>query len=148
MGTQQSFFSSMFSKVQRLVAWLLIAVLALVAGMGEGLHALPGCGHAVRVRQVTVLLGVSFPDSQVTVDERSPTEGGSTAHRPYESPDIPIYDEDLCPICSTVGQTYAASDAPQFALAMPLLDRSAAVISDDVSSARGRLFQARAPPLV
>jgi len=141
-------FPSMFSSLQKLVAWLLIVLLALVAGVGEGLHALPGCGHAVRVGQVTVLLGVSFPDCQLAVDNRSPTDEGSAAHRPDEGPDIPVYDEDQCPICSTVGKACTATDAPQFTLAVPLVQCSAVVISEDVYGARGRLFQARAPPLV
>ena len=138
----------MFLQVQRLVSWLLIALLALIAGVGEGLHSLPGCGHALRVGQVTVLLGVSFPDSQVAVSERSSAEPGGTAASPHDGPDIPIRDEDLCPICSTIGHIYSAAGAPQFVLTMPLLDRFAAVISDNGSIARGRLFQARAPPLV
>ena len=40
------------------ITWLLAGLLALVSGVGEGLHMIPGCGHAVELPGGVLLLGV------------------------------------------------------------------------------------------
>ena len=131
----------MYPHVQRSVACLLIVMLAIVAGVGEGLHFVPGCGHGVRVGDMVLLLGISLPEGQ------QPSDGRPHVERP-EGQDIPIYDEDQCAICSAVGQSCISADSAQFILVMPLVHDLPAVVLRDARAATARLFQARAPPLV
>lgn len=133
--------------VKALVVWLLIALIAIVGGMGEGLHSLPGCGHALRVGNRTVLLGVELPESR-RVAGRAEVAEGPRAHGPHDEPDIPVYDEDLCPICSSVGKVYFSTNGVQFVLTIPLIQLPPVTFHRDVNNTRGRLFQARAPPVV
>ncbi|MGM0488736.1 MAG: hypothetical protein ACQESR_18515 [Planctomycetota bacterium] len=96
---------------------------------------------------MTVLLGVNLPESQGAA-RRAETGQGPVAHGPHDEPDIPIYDEDLCPICSTVGKVYSLTDTVQFVLTIPLIHPSPVTFHRDMNNTRGRLFQARAPPVV
>jgi len=127
--------------IQRPIVWLLIATLAIVAGVCEGVHFIPGCGHGVQIGDMVLLLGISLPDGE------APTDGQSHVEYP-DGPDIPVYDEDLCAICSAVGQTYSSVGPVQLVLAMPLVDELSAVVPAHLDVEPRRPFQARAPPLV
>jgi hypothetical protein len=130
----------MFHALRKLIAWFLIATLVIIAGVGEGLHCLPGCGHGVETGGRLLLLGISLPENLQPINDRPQVE------RP-ESRDIPIYDEDLCAICSTAGQTCTSVDSFQFVLAVPLMHELPTAVTRDAFAAAVRLFQARAPPL-
>jgi len=123
------------------IAWLLIVTLATVAGVGEGLHYIPGCGHGVQVGNRILLLGISVPWDHWMTDDRPRVE------RP-EGQDIPIYDEDQCAICSAVGQSCTSANSAPFVLVMPLVHDLPAVVPRDAPVTAARPFQARAPPLV
>jgi hypothetical protein len=121
------------------IAWLLIATLAIVAGVNEGLHFLPGFGHAVEDGNRVLLLGVGSPGAQRSTDSRVRVE------RP-DGPSIPIYDEDQCAICSVVGQSSMSSDSPQLFLVMPLVHDLPALALCGAPASTGHSFRARAPP--
>jgi len=127
--------------IHKPIAWLLIATLGVVAGVGEGLHCIPGCGHGVEVGDRILLPGISLPE------QKEPIDGRPRVERP-DGQDIPIYDEDLCAICSAVGQNCTSADCIQFVLVIPLVHDLPAVVLCDAPTATVRLFQARAPPLV
>lgn len=128
------------SAIGKSIAWVLVATLALVAGIGDGLHLIPGCGHGVPVGDRTLLLGISVPWDHRTTDDRPHVE------RP-EGQDIPIYDEDQCAICSVVGQSCTSGDSAPLVLVMPLACDLPAVVLCDAPVATAHPFQARAPPL-
>jgi len=130
----------MLRRSHKPIAWLLIASLAIVSGVNEGLHFIPGFGHAVEEGERFLLLGLGSPGGQRPTDNRMGVERS-------DGPSIPIYDEDQCAICSVVGQSSMASDSPQFFLVMPLVHDVPAVVSCIAPAATARLFQARAPPL-
>lgn len=131
----------MFRAIHKSVVRLLIANIAIVGGVSEGLHHIPGCGHGVEVGNRVFLLAISLPE------HTQPTDGRPRVERPVGQ-DIPIYDEDLCPICSVVGQSCTSGDCVQFVLVMPLVHDLPAIVLDDAPAATVRLFQVRAPPLV
>jgi hypothetical protein len=127
--------------IHKPIAWILIAILAIVTGVGEGLHCIPGCGHGVEVGNRILLLGISLPEHKQSTDGRPGFE------RP-DGQDIPVYDEDLCGICSAIGQSCTSADCVQFVLVMPLVHDLPAVVLCNAPAAAVRFFQARAPPLV
>jgi len=131
----------MYSVIQRPITWLCVVTLVILAGVGEGLHCIPGCGHGVEVGNRVLLLGISLPEN------KQPTDCRRHVERP-EGQDIPIWDENLCAICSAVAQSCTSADCVQFVLVTPLVNDLPAVVLCDVPGATGCPFQARAPPLV
>jgi len=135
----------MLPAFHRPTAWLLIATSAILAGAGEALHCLPGCGHGVRVGEVVLLLGVRVPRDHRVTDDLSDVD------RPHvdrpSGQDIPVYGEDKCAICSTVRQTCSSGDFPLFFLVMPLMHDVPVIVLCEAVPASSRLFQGRAPPV-
>ena len=112
-----------------------------MAGVGEGLHYIPGCGHGIEIGNRVLLLGLSLPEGRQSLVDRPLVE------RP-NGRDIPIYDEDLCAICSAIGMRFASVHSFQIVQVMPFVYDLPAAVSRDAFAATVRLFQARAPPLV
>ncbi|MBN2216435.1 MAG: hypothetical protein JW719_03565 [Pirellulales bacterium] len=119
----------------------MIALLAIISGVGEGLHWIPGCGHGVWVGDSVVWLGVDVPAAQC------PTDGRPGMDRPSSSRDIPIYDEDQCAICSAVARSCATVDSAPLVLAAPLVQDLSPAPSCILHTANVRPAQARSPPL-
>ncbi len=118
---------------------MLVALLAIVAGLGEGLHMIPGLGHGVIVGERVLVLGETPDHSPVGFN----VEPCCVCNQCGKS--IPIVDEDDCPICQILG----ASFAPDAAAAMPAVDVVAGqpVSVPPVAAAPASAFyQARAPP--
>ncbi len=125
--------------LRRTAAWTLAALLAIIAGVGEGLHFIPGLGHGVMVGERVLVLG-EVPDKPRIGLDAEPccacTHGGQS---------VPIVEEDDCPICQIIG----ASFAPDAAAAMPAL----AVVAEHFLAAPAvaavpapAVYHARAPP--
>ena len=130
----------MFRALRKPIAWFLIASMAMVAGLGEGLHYIPGCGHGPPAGNRFFLLGINSSAAS------HPTDDGQHLERP-QSADIPIYDENQCAICSAVGQRSIKADFFQFISVTPLVHDLPAVVLHDAPAATVFSFQARAPPL-
>jgi len=122
------------------ITWLVIVILALIASLGEALHLIPGCGHAVEFPGGYVLFGLDRPDATDSPDDSAPG-----VRRPgNDSP--PCYDEDDCPICRLFGQDKLTSAGIGFCLALPSA-YGLPPIAVEASRARVfRAFHARAPP--
>jgi len=127
--------------VRRATACILIILLAIVSGVGEGLHWIPGCGHGVPIGNTVMWLGISVPDTRGPADDR-PHVG-----RPQDQ-DIPVYSEDQCAICSAVGQNCTSVDSAPLPLVVPLVQDLPPVAVCVLPATTIRPSQARAPPLV
>lgn len=114
--------------------------MAMIAGLGEGLHYIPGCGHGILVGNRIFLLGISMPAFNHLTDGREHLERPRTT-------DIPIYDEDQCAICSTAGQISIKADFFQLVLVMPVVHDLPAIVLHDTLATTVFFFRARAPPL-
>ena len=127
--------------IRKSVACILVVLLTIIYGVGEGLHWIPGCGHGIRVGNLVLLLGIDVPDTPRSADDRPHVE------RP-QGQDIPIYDEDQCAICSAIGLSCTSADSASFVLAVPLVQDLPPVALCGAPSAIIYFFRARAPPLV
>ncbi|MBN1910513.1 MAG: hypothetical protein JW818_12285 [Pirellulales bacterium] len=122
------------------VALVLIVLLAIVWGVGDGLHWLPGLGHGVPVGNTVLWLGIEFPETCRSDDGKPRVEGA-------QDDEIPIYGEAECPICSVTGHRYTSAATVSFNhvewLAQELPPAVLPVLPDPICHA----FHARAPPL-
>lgn len=130
----------MFRASNKPITWSLIIALTIVSGVGEGLHLIPGCGHGVEVGGRVLLFGIEFarPDAPISdwlCVERS------------DDPNIPMRDEDDCPICSLLARCFSLTSHVQFVLVMPLTHDLPAAVVCAAPSLSLRLHWARAPPL-
>lgn len=122
------------------IAWLLVAAVTLVAGVGEALHGIPGCGHGIEIGDRIVLLGISVPSHLQVIDAWPHLEQ-------TEGPEIPIYGEGECVICSALGQTSTSADSIPFTLVLPWLHDLPAAVLLEIPTGNGLSFHARAPPI-
>jgi len=123
------------------ISWLLAGLLALVAGVGEGWHLIPGCGHAVEMPGGYVLVGVATPRSICCPD------AGSPGVRRPQGDSVPCYDEDECPTCRLCSQGKLRAEVAGFCPALAVLHAVPAT-PPETSQARTRQpFDARAPPI-
>jgi hypothetical protein len=127
--------------LQKVICWLCIALLAILMGIGApALHSLPGCGHGIQVGNRIILLGICLARVQ----------SGAQAGQQFErgTQDIPIYDDNECVICSTVGHNFAPAHSPQFAQVIPLVHKLPTAVHRAWREVAAYSFHARAPPLV
>lgn len=125
------------------VAWSLAALLGLVAGMGEGLHLIPGCGHGTEVGNVVLWVGCcSFENSRPTNDHDEP---GVTVPG---KPPPPIESEEACPICSKLGKHFTLSSPIPVGFVTRLQTEVPVVVLRDVPVETAGMIKARAPPLI
>ena len=126
---------------QKHVSWTLITLLAVMTGVGEGLHYVPGCGHGAPVGDGTLFLGIELQPPRVAFDCPEQAERS-------DGPGIPIYDEDQCAICSFVGQGATKGKYVQFVLAVPFMHELPATATYSLPALVAHCFHARAPPLI
>lgn len=128
--------------MKRFVVWSLAALLALVAGMGEGLHLLPGCGHGTEVGGVVLWVGCfSSDNSSPTNDHDGP--GVTVPGKPAP----PIQGEEACTICSKLGKHFTPPSPIAVGIAARLQSELPVVVLRDVPVETAGAIQARAPPL-
>lgn len=134
----------MFSKMNRQlgVICLLLATYGVAAVVGEGLHLLPGMGHAVLLPGGGAMyLGIDAPPAAPASDsDGRPAVGSPT-------PQLDFLASDECAVCS-----FCAAGGLHFHSAPRLAD--AGLVTDAVllellrlESESQYLFQARAPPI-
>jgi len=123
----------------RLIAWLLVILVTLVAGLREGLHALPGMGHAVRVGEQVIVLGDTGGGSPGTPVFAA---GGTTVSG---SDPLRILNPSDCPLCRLLALTFVAGPAGTTVLAEIEVRQSASAPVAHGALMLG-VYQARAPP--
>ena len=126
--------------VRKSVTLVLIALLAVISGVGEGLHLIPGCGHGVAVGDRVLLLGIDRPDVP-------PSDNGHSQVGLPQGVRIPVFAEEQCVVCSAISQNCTLSDAPPVVLVQHLVQEVPLPSLADTSINLAHSFQARAPPL-
>jgi hypothetical protein len=122
------------------VALLLTATLAIIAGVGEGLHWIPGSGHAVVEGNRMLLLGYGLP--QRAADD----DGRAEVNRP-EGPSLPICDEDQCAVCSLLAKQASDDVTSTPPLVVPMLGLVYPAVLCRGWAAAVLAYQSRAPPV-
>ncbi len=122
----------------RHLVWFFAAVFAAITGVGEGLHMLPGMGHAIRL-----------PDgSYLGLAREGAKEDPTDRVQPPTDPVLPLIDSDQCPICnhlsliSPTAQAVSIVAAPVWVADLPVCDRPAP------RPCVAEVFRARGPPPV
>ena len=124
-----------------IVTWLLAAAFAVVGGFGEGLHFVPGLGHAVELPGGLFYLGLEKPRS-------APSGNGSRADvsRLPGGPPL-VLDEDQCAICGHFSRGQCVAQPVEFVLALPFLEWLSESSLPGSSASVSCPFDARAPPV-
>lgn len=129
----------MSSTCQKAIAWSLIVVLTIITCVNEGLHFVPGFGHAAVEGDKLLLLGITLPN------DGTPASSGACVGK-ENSLDNPILDEDECPVCSATGKHSSSGDSVSFDLAASLVNEALIHTPSPAIAATGRDFLPRAPP--
>jgi len=130
----------MSSSIRAQTTWFVAALFCLVSAVGEGIHLIPGCGHAVELPGGCLLIGLAKPPMAAFWDGRWPgvrqADGGSP----------PCYDEDECAICRLCGQGKLPASGVDFRLVLPIPCGWLPISFQAPQSRSFGLFHARAPP--
>ena len=121
--------------------WLLIALFAVVSGIGDGLHFVPGSGHAVELPNGLYYLGLGRPQGGPSADDGTCGVG----RREHDSP--LVLDEDECAICGHSSKGQSRAKAVDFQLALPIGQDVPQIPSAAVGARPLQPFRARAPPI-
>jgi len=130
----------MSSPARATTAWLLIAVFGIVAGVGEGLHFLPGCGHAIELPGGLIYFGISLPRGAPLPDGRTPAVKEPDGESPL------VLDEDECAICSLCAQGQSTVKAMDCLPALSLGQDLPGIAQRTFVARVAGAFNARAPP--
>ena len=120
-------------------AWSLIFILTTIASVNEGLHFVPGFGHAVVEGDRLFLLGITLPNGD------KPASSGARVAK-ENSLDIPILDEGECPICSAAGKRSLSGDSIPCDSRAPLVGEESIHSPIQTIAAVTRDSLPRAPP--
>ena len=122
------------------ITWLLIVILTIVASVNEGLHFIPGFGHAIQEGDRYLLLGISVPNEDLPVSPEREIVRKDHA-------DIPIYDEAECPICSAAQGRSLFGEVASFESVASLVCDVPVFVPVSTFSTLGHSIQPRAPPV-
>jgi len=131
----------MRSPAQTAITWLAACLFAAMSLVGEGLHWLPGCGHAVPLPGGYVFVGIDKAQAGPFADGNTP----GITRQPCDWP--LVLDEDECPICRLLATGQSPGQTVAFLLHSPIGEHLLAIFAGDVHLQTARAFQARAPPL-
>ncbi len=124
-----------------MITWLLAAGFAAAAGLGEGLHAVPGLGHAVELPAGLFYLGLDKPHSATPGTDTQPG-----ISRLPGSPPL-VLDEDQCAICGHFSRGQGIAQPVEFVVSLPLLECLPELVLPRTVRSVARPFDARAPPV-
>jgi hypothetical protein len=122
------------------ITWFVIGLLALISSLGEALHLIPGCGHAVEFPGGYVLFGLDRPAPADYPDDSAPRFRQPGDNLP------PCYDEDDCPICRLSGQGKQTTAGIDTCLVLPFAHGLPPIVVEASRAGVFRPFRARAPP--
>jgi len=131
----------MRSPTQATTTWLLIALFAVVSGIGEGLHFVPGSGHAVELPNGLYYLGLAAPQGGPAANDSTPRVAPPQHDQPL------VLDEDECAICGHSSKGQSRAKAVVFPLSLPVRQDPLEIAPLAVEAQPLRPFHARAPPV-
>lgn len=117
----------------------MIFILTTIASVNEGLHFVPGFGHAVVEGDRLFLLGITPPGGG------EPASSEARVGK-ENSLDIRILDEGACPICSAAGERSLSGDSFALDLYAPLVGEESIHSPIQTIAAVTRDSLPRAPP--
>jgi hypothetical protein len=127
---------------KRKTAWLVIVLYATTACAGEGLHLLPGCGHAVQLPGGRLSWDASMGDHRASKCLHDDVLGHAMG------PSHSAHDADGCPICK-LGLLPASGGSTAAPVSAVLILGNVIWLSEPkVSRSVGSSFLSRAPPTV
>ena len=107
-----------------LPVYFVAGLLALTTAVGEGLHWLPGMGHAVEISGRLVLKGVTGPSPSAPAGGGCALDGARTLWPP-------IRPEQDCPVCRICAENLTIAEASLLCQVMPLVhDPSPTLLCD------------------
>ena len=133
--------ATMRSPTQATTTWLLIALFAVVSGIGDGFHFVPGSGHAVELPNGLYYFGLARPQGGPSADDGTCRVGRSQHERPL------VLDEDECAICGHSSKGQSRAKAVVFPLVLPVGQDVPEIASFAVDARPLLPFHARAPPI-
>jgi len=127
---------------KRKTAWLVIVLYATTVCAAEGLHLLPGCGHAVQLPGGCLSWDASANDHHASKCLHDDVLGHAMA------PSHSAHDADGCPICKLgLLPVYGGSTAAPVSAEL-ILCNAIWLSESNVSRSVGSSFLSRAPPTV
>ena len=127
---------------KRKTAWLVIVLYAATVCAGQGLHLLPGCGHAVQLPGGWLSCDASVSDHQASQCWHGDVLGHAMG------PSHSAHDADGCPICKLcLLPVYGGSTAAPVSAEL-ILCNAIWLSEPKVSHSVGSSFLSRAPPTV
>ncbi|GEM_PF-3372607 len=139
----QGFFRVTRTAIRRFSAWLLAALLAIIAGGGEGLHLLPGAGHVIVMGDHTLMLGAPRSSSEPQACGTPACCGVSTGREPTSE----LMDSESCPICKILGIGCVPA-GPGAALFWGVQFQRPSIPAICRLASPPAFYRARAPPMV
>jgi len=121
--------------------WVLAALFAAAAGVGEGWHFVPGNGHLVELPGGYLFVGITPPQG---------IPGGSGCGLALDNgqrESFPCENEGDCPVCRLSGQGQWRAETLSFVGATPLVQGLPPAAFSAFCEPILPPFQARAPPL-
>jgi hypothetical protein len=131
----------MLRKIRRKITWFYVALFAALSGVGEGLHFLPGCGHAVAAGQRYLWMGATEPGTVLGL-------GDGVTRLQCPKRDHPPILAEQCPICQHFSFASSAAARVAFVAVSALVQDLSVPICPAPRPTTVASFQARAPPHV
>ena len=132
---------AMLLKTRATITWSCIVSFALLSGVGEGFHYLPGCGHPVSAGNTYLWLGALTPGMSLGTGDRT-----TRVERPIKNRS-PVATAE-CPICQHFSFASSTVTRVVFVAVSALTQALPALDCPQPPPAAARPFQARAPPCV
>jgi hypothetical protein len=120
--------------------WFFALLFGVIAGAGDGLHFLPGCGHTITIPGGTLYVGIPGP-GEADLPGVQPT----AISRPRGG-DVTIPGGASCPICQHFSQASCPATTADLILGLPGLQGLPTVVAPELHLDLVRAFHGRAPP--
>ena len=136
------------TRAKRKTAWLVIVLYVTTVCAGEGLHLLPGCGHAVQLTGARPLGDASAGDHHASQCFQASQCSHHDVLGQAPGPAHSAHDADGCPICKLcLLSVYGGSTAAPVSAEL-ILCNTVWLTEPTISRSVGSSFLSRAPPAV
>ncbi len=133
---------AMLPKIRTTITWFCLLSFAAISGLGEALHFLPGCGHAVSAGNGYLWMGRLAPGMKLGLGDGVTRIGCPHKNR------SPISSEEQCPICQHFSFASSPVTGVVFVAVSVLMQAVPVPDCPPPTTTTAQAFQARAPPHV